>query len=542
MHYSSTFHELLGLEPGALEPTLDAWTQYMTINSRAQFEADFERHRLTGADRFEHQLEIERLDGTRHWMLCRAALVRENHTGEATRVVGSLADITDLKQAQEQLRAMTLTDDLTGLSNRKAFTEQVRQAVKRKRFIDGPLPVVLYFDFDRFKAVNDSLGHSVGDELLKSIAERLRNCLPRPVTIARLGGDEFAVLLPRTTEPELRATTTHLLAELARPHTLQGHEVVSTASIGVVVVEPSYVDAGIVLRDADTAMYAAKTAGRSQACYFDCAMRDQTLDRLEIESALRQSVLSEQLHLMYQPIINLETGQATGVEALLRWTHPILGDVPRDRFLPIAEETGEIVRFGGWAIEQAIQQLAQWDELHTGEPLVMHINISKRQLLQARCRQHLQQLAEAFPMQIHRVILEVTETSVMDTRSDVLSILKLIRGMGYRVAMDDFGTGHSSLSSLHLFPIDALKIDSSFLPEGTGRREFMAVLASIITLAQNLGLDVIAEGIETREQVATLQSIECGYAQGYYFAEPMTAVLAWQLLSDEMQTVGLHAA
>ncbi len=428
----------------------------------------------------------------------------------------------DLELVMVQLEELASTDKLTGLANRAIFLDRLDQTMKRSRR-DGSRFAVLFFDFDRFKVVNDSLGHEVGDALLRKIAGIFRRELRETDAVARFGGDEFVALLdclPKWEDAELKAG--RLLDVFANPHDISGNRIVSTASIGLVTNERAYEDPGEMVRDADAAMYEAKANGRAQVAVFDKTMHASAMDRLSIEADLRVALSDEQFRLVYQPIVELESGEVTGFEALIRWDHPERGVISPADFIPIAEDTGLILPIGRWVLRTAASQHAQWRQrLGPGHSLKINVNVSKRQLLEPGFLDDVIDCQRDFALQAGDLELEITESTIADDRSDVVPLLTRLREHGFSIAMDDFGTGLSSLGSLHALPIDQLKIDQAFIRVLDRDRSLLAVVASITSLAENLGIRTVAEGIETGEIVGALQSIGCTWGQGYFFAKPM---------------------
>ncbi|MEE8154788.1 MAG: EAL domain-containing protein, partial [Phycisphaerales bacterium] len=484
--------------------------------------------------------------------------------GESSGDIGSLirafnAMATDLCESQDKLEAAATTDKLTGLPNRALFLDRLEQALKQSRRNSSRF-AVLFFDFDRFKVVNDSLGHEIGDTLLCKIGDIFRANLRESDTVARIGGDEFVLLLTDLSEwSDARMKSERFLEAFAKPHFLGGHRVVSTASIGLVTNKRAYESANEMIRDADAAMYQAKDAGKGRVVVFDQAMHERAIDRLTLEEDLHEacsiirtsiqcdvdfSTLDDELYialggdqfrLVYQPIVSLETGELSGLEALLRWNHPERGTINPVDFIPLAEETGLIVDIGRWVLHTAAQQLADWNHrLRLDHRLTVSVNLSKRELLSSSILADVLECHRQYSLQPGDLKLEVTESAIVEKQSDVIPVLRELREHGFLIAMDDFGTGLSSLGALHDYPIDILKIDRSFISALDSDRSLLAVVASITTLADNLGFTTVAEGIETEEIVGALQSVGCTWGQGYYFAKPLSA-------SDtEVYLLGLH--
>ncbi len=436
----------------------------------------------------------------------------------------------------DMLETQARTDALTGLPNRALFIERLSQAIDRAARNPRYKYAVLFLDFDRFKIINDSLGHDVGDLLLVSIASRLSSNLRSGDTAshghhhlpARLGGDEFVILLDGIADEHDATVVAERLQEaLSAPHVIGAHEVTSTASIGIVTSSGGYRRADDALRDADTAMYHAKSSGRARHVVFDDRMHTEAVRRLRLESDLRRATDNGEFTLDYQPIMSLVTGRLVGFEALLRWPHPDGTMVPPGSFIGLAEEIGLIVPIGRFVIQHAARQLKAWHHrypLHP--PLSMNVNLSKRQLGHAGLIETVDATLKETGIDPATLKLELTESAMMDTPERVAFLLRRLKRLGVQLCMDDFGTGHSSLSCLHRFPIDVLKIDRSFVLNTDGNREYAAVIHAIVTLAHTLNMTVVGEGVETSGQVAQLQALECDCAQGNYFSRSLDAAAA----------------
>ncbi|MEM8682691.1 MAG: EAL domain-containing protein [Pseudomonadota bacterium] len=471
----------------------------------------------------QFELEFQMMTGTGKtvWVLMRAAAVRDEK-GAATRLSGSIADFTSMKEAEEELKRLVQQDTLTGLASRTRFIDALERAFSRSKRSQKIL-AVLFFDFDRFKAVNDSLGHDAGDELLISISERLRANVRDVDTAARFGGDEFVILLEDLPDTATaKAVADKLLKACAKSHSIRGHTLVSTASIGLVTNETTDGGPAELLRFADAAMYEAKRRGRNCVVEFDSEMFNEQLDRLALEEDMQSAASNNELSVVYQSILDLNDGSIVAAEALLRWSHPTRGPIPPDMFIPIAEESGQIVTVGGWALETACRQLADWRRrgvVH--EDFAISVNMSKTQVLMPGFVDFVTSQIDRHKLPRKSIKLEVTETTVVDNRADVGDVLQRLRDQGIRVMMDDFGTGHSSLSGLHMLPIDELKIDRSFVRSAGQNTDMIAITSSIVTLADHLSLQTIGEGIESPDHVALLQSMGCNYGQGFLFSRPI---------------------
>lgn len=449
-------------------------------------------------------------------------------------LLGLSRDISERKRTEEELRAAARTDKLTGLPNRALFLDRLQQAVLRAGRLDAYNFAVLFLDFDRFKIINDSLGHKVGDMLLQEAAERLRaavrsgDSLGRFAgghTTARLGGDEFVVLLDGVRDPkDARIVAGRLLDALSRPYRLGKHEVYSSASIGIVTSDIEVTSAEDVLRDADTAMYEAKLAGKGCYVVFDVSMRKRVQNRLSIENDLRKAIESGQLFLMYQPIVSLETREVNSFEVLVRWQHPQRGVISPAEFVPIAEDTGLIVPIGEWVLREACRQFAHWQKTHgDAAPRNIAVNLSRSQLLLSDLPSTIQRILQGASLRPSSLHLEITESAVMRDVELVMKILHALKEIGVTLSMDDFGTGHSSLACLHQFPFDVLKIDRSFIATINQGRDHAALVHAVVSLARNLEINVVAEGIETADQLLMLQALGCHFGQGYFLGRPMMA-------------------
>jgi len=432
-------------------------------------------------------------------------------------------EVAERKQAEEQLLHNAFHDGLTGLANRALFVDHVKLALGRAERHVSYRFAVLFLDLDRFKVVNDSLGHMTGDQLLIGVARRLEAAMRPGDTVSRLGGDEFTVLLDDLNDAcEAEAVAGRLQRELSSAFNLGGHEVFTTVSIGIALGSPDYQRPEEILRDADTAMYRAKQLGKARYEVFDQAMHARAIDRLGLERDMRGAVERRELFLQFQPIVSLSNGSLRGFEALVRWRHPERGVIPPTKFIPIAEETGLIIPIGKWVLGEACRQMSRWQKLaRGGGPLPMSVNLSGRQFLQSDLLEQVREVLSETGLDPRSLKLEITETVVMENIETATHTLEQLRALGVELSIDDFGTGYSSLSYLQRFPVSTLKIDRSFvsrMAESDGTAE---IVRTITKLAQNLGMDVVAEGIETEGQRAQLSAFECEFGQGYYFSRPM---------------------
>ncbi|MDP9350018.1 MAG: EAL domain-containing protein, partial [Chloroflexota bacterium] len=447
-------------------------------------------------------------------------------------IVINYRDITERKALEEQLRHQAFHDPLTGLPNRALFLDRLEHALVRGTR-QGRSLAVLFVDLDRFKPVNDSLGHEVGDELLTAVARRLRDCLRPEDTVARLGGDEFVVLIEDVEDRSGAMLVAERIGEAIRQsYELGDREVVLTASVGVALSTVGRVDPGELLRAADIAMYRAKRTGKARYEVYEPLMGSRALELLELEADLRRGIDRGELRLHYQPKVELDTGRIVGVEALLRWEHPHRGMVSPAEFIGLAEETGLILPIGRWVLGEACRQVQVWrKECGTDPEFDVCVNVAPRQFAHPGLVQEVTGVLEETGLGPKVLLLEITESAVMGDAESNAATLHELKDLGVRLAIDDFGTGYSSLSYLHRFPVDYLKIDRSFV-DGLGREsDDTAIVRAVIGLAHSLRLEVIAEGVESAEQVELLRSLGCRFAQGYYFARPMTSDAVGALLA-----------
>ncbi len=441
----------------------------------------------------------------------------------------------------EALETQARTDSLTGLPNRAAFRKRLTHALERAHGPEAFRFTVLFLDLDRFKVINDSLGHAVGDQLLISVADTIRSVVADAMAdrdadayVARMGGDEFTLLLEHVSDTEwARELAERLRQRIAEPIQLDDYQVNVDASIGIRACNGLSNDADELLRDSDTAMYHAKAAGKGRCVVFDQRMHREAVDRLQLEHDLRFAAERDQMQLYYQPIVNLEDGKLLGLEALLRWNHPQRGLIPPDQFIPIAEETGIIIDLGQWVLDNACAQLAKWKPMMDNHAdLFVSCNLSKVQLAVNGLTDAVAQTLDRHQIAPEQLHLEITESVIMHDAAVVVPVMEKLRERDIVLTMDDFGKGYSSLASLHRFPIDTLKIDREFVDAMTRSRAHTAVVHAIITLADNLGMRVVAEGIETQDHLVQLQALECAYGQGYLFGRPAPAEQATAWVRD----------
>jgi diguanylate cyclase len=451
------------------------------------------------------------------------AAVAESHPGagsDAPLIARTSSEVERLRSVVAQLMHTAAHDPLTGLPTRSLLLERLDEELARDA-ADGLKIAVLFVDLDNFKLVNDSLGHGSGDEVLSEMARRISGCIGSDDTASRFGGDEMVVLHPRATHGSEVALGMHILTALAEPIFVSGKEVVVSASVGVALCTPGMKSAAQLLREADTALYAAKDRGRARLELFSDELYERAEKRMQIESDLRAALREQQLFVEYQPQVRLRDGRVVGVEALVRWKHPRFGIVPPGDFIPVAEDCGLIIGVGRLVLQKSCRQLADWNKL--GRSLAMTVNVSPRQLADPAFFTELRQVLAETGIDPKALCLEITESAMMSAPAEVVQLLDQIRQLGIYIAIDDFGTEHSSLSRLRDMPAEVLKIDRSFVDGLGSETGDTAIVSSILSLAFAMGKHTIAEGVEKREQAALLLSMGCEVAQGYFFSRPVAA-------------------
>jgi diguanylate cyclase (GGDEF)-like protein/PAS domain S-box-containing protein len=553
IYLSPRWKAMLGHKDNEIGDSPDEWFNRVHPEDFERVSAAITAHLDGLTQHFEKEYRMLHRDGSYRWMLCRGLAVREKN-GVAYRMAGSQTDISDRKIAEEQLFYDAFHDPLTGLPNRSLFMDRLSIAIARLRRQPEYQFAVLFLDLDRFKIVNDSLGHVVGDQLLSAIARRLELCLRSGDTVARLGGDEFVILLDEINDiSDSTEIADRIQMELRAPFNLDGHQVVVTASIGITLGGISHSDRcywpGNLLRDADIALYQAKAMGKARYQVFNAPMHAHAVARLELENDLRLA-LEETQHLAtgdrqhskhgakkpyfllyYQPIVALTSGQITGFEALVRLFHPSRGMVSPVEFIPVAEETGLIIPLGAWVLREACEQMRVWQMQFPNQKLTISVNLSGKQFSQPDLKQRIEQILCETGLDGGSLKLEITESIVMENASAAKAMLQELKALDIHLSIDDFGTGYSSLSYLHSFPIDTLKIDRSFVSRMGANGENSEIVQAIVNLAHSLGMDAIAEGIETQTQLALLEGLQCEHGQGYFFSKPVDAIAAGALLA-----------
>jgi diguanylate cyclase (GGDEF)-like protein/PAS domain S-box-containing protein len=530
IYFSPRWKIMLGYQEAEIGTRPEEWLARIHVADRERVKDEIAAHQRGLTPHFESENRTQHKDGTFRWMLSRGMAIYDP-SGKAVRMAGSQTDITGGKVA----------DALTGLPNRLLFIDRLERLLEHTKRHKDYLFAVLFLDLDGFKMINDSLGHMIGDQLLVGVANRLAKCLrvsdtitrlEQLFTIARLGGDEFTILLDQIEKPEdAILVAERLVKALAPPFSLNGKEVFTSVSIGIALSSVGYEKPEDLLRDADTAMYRAKSLGKARYEVFDVEMRASVIARLQLETDLRNALEREEFQNFYQPIVSLDSGRIVGFEALLRWRHPTRGLLPPVDFIPVAEETGIIRELGWWNLREACRQISIWNASGSfNPPLIMSVNLSVKQFSQPNLVGAIENLLRELGLPSNTLKLEITETTIMADSSATLETLSKIKSLGVQLSADDFGTGYSSLSYLQHFPLDTLKIDRSFTKALGEDGDSMEIVRTILPMAKSLHLSVIAEGVETADQLAVLRKLHCEYAQGFYFSKPLPADQAGVLL------------
>ncbi len=529
--FSNRWKSLLGFEEHEICNSIDEWFGRIHPDDLESVKISINSHLEGMTDHFENEHRMLHKDGTFRWILSRGIAVRDDQ-GKPYRMIGSQTDISIRKNAEEQLLKDAFHDGLTGLPNRSLFIDRLDHALKRNKRNRNVSSAVLFLDLDRFKVVNDSLGHMAGDILLIEIARRIEGCVRPGDTVARLGGDEFVVLCEDIKDIEVaKGVAERIQSALSLPVKLEGTEIFPTASIGIAMTTMGYNKPEDVLRDADITMYQAKTSGKAQYAVFDSSMRQKALAQLHIEIDLRKALEHNEFRIFYQPIISLKTNSIVSLEALLRWNHPHRGIIPPSEFIPIAEETGLIAAIGEWVLRKACAQLCTWNE-KTSTPIRVAVNISGVQLRDPGFADIVLSILNETGLPTSMLDLEVTETTLMAQDQSAVQMLSKLQSKGIHVCLDDFGTGYSSLNCIQNLPIDVLKVDRSFICRIESDEEQIKIVETILHLGKNLGIEVIAEGVETDDQLTSLKAIKCEHYQGFLYSKPIA--------EEEVESLILH--
>ncbi len=524
IHFSPRWKQILGFETDELPDAIESWWDRIHEDDSERVRADFRRYLASSsATLFHSEHRVRHKDGTLRHVLVRGKAIR-NSSGKATRMAGSLTDVTLARSR----------DALTGLANRVFFLDRLEHAFRRSKRSPNFRFATLFLDLDRFKIVNDSLGHSAGDALLVAFARRLERCVRAVDTVARMGGDEFVVLLDDTQDPSAAVRAANrIIAECATPFQIADRDVYCGASIGVALSSPEHLTAGELLRNADMAMYRAKAIGRGQFALFDEAMHSQAVRQLSIESDLRSALKLGQLEVFYQPIVDLNSRRPKGFEALVRWRHPTRGLVSPAEFIPVAEESHLITEVDAFILKQATSQLKAW-QTQSKLSLTMSINTSRRNFARLDFVERVKQAIASAQIAPQCLQLEVTESLTMDSSAQVKAQLNALSQSGIQIYVDDFGIGYSSLSMLHTYPFTGIKLDRSFVSALGERPASSQIVKAVLAMAEALKLDVVAEGVETDAQASALASLSCPHAQGYLFSKPMSVESASEWLQNQI--------
>lgn len=531
IYFSLRWKSMIGYDDKEIGNNPDDWFTLVHPDDVQNLKNAITAHLKEPNAHMENEYRIKYKDGTYLWMLCRGLAVRDEE-GKVIRMAGSQTDITARKKMEEQLIYDAFHDGLTGLPNRALFMDRLNVSFARRKRRKDYQFAVLFMDLDRFKNVNDSFGHLFGSQLLTEVAKRLNNNLRLGDTFARFGGDEFAILLDDIANPgyaKLVAERIH--GDLSLPFDINEKQVFITASIGIAASE-GYSRSEDIVRDSDIAMYKAKFNGRGCHMIFDETMRKDVLSYIQLETDLRHAINNRDFMIYYQPIISLETDRIFGFEALLRWHHEKRGFIPATEFIPVAEETGLIVPIGNWVLQEACQQIRQWQKQFPSDPpLTISINVSNKQISQPDFIKQIKHILEITGLNPQSLKLEITESFLIED-AKITTVLSQLKEMDIQIHIDDFGTGYSSLSYIQQFPVSALKIDRSFINKMGLEGEDSEIVRAIVNLAHNLKMDVIAEGVEKGEHLPILKALKCKYVQGYFFSQPLNGKEAENLLAS----------
>lgn len=532
VYFAPRWKAMLGYDDTEIGDSPEEWLGRIHPLDREQVREEIASHceGLTAQLQSEHRMLHH--DGSYRWVLSRGLVVRDAE-GRSVRMAGSQTDINDRKEAEDRLYHDAFHDTLTGLANRALLSERLGRAILRTKRHSEYRFAVLFLDLDGFKVINDRLGHQTGDQLLMAISQRLEACVRGGDTVGRLGGDEFIILLDDLEDSlDVIDLADRILKELQRPFVLNGHELTTSASIGIALSTLGYDRADELLRDADIAMYRAKSQGKSSHVLFDKGMHNLSVTRLKLEADLQDAALRQEFRLHYQPVVSLYSGQITGFEALLRWNHPERGLVAPDEFIPVAEETKMILAIGLWVLREATRQRRKWERIQPGAvPLTISVNLSRRQFLQPELAAQIEAVLDETHLDPRCLKLEISESVIREQWERAPGALARLKDLGVRLAIDNFGQSGSSVNWLQQLTFDALKIDRSLVARLGSRDDSTETVRTIVTLASSLELDVIAQGVETEAQAILLRELGCQHGQGYLFSRPLAGNAAAYLVS-----------
>jgi diguanylate cyclase (GGDEF)-like protein/PAS domain S-box-containing protein len=539
VYYSPRWKAMLGLTERDVDECLGAWLERIHPEDATRVRADLDTHLAGETSHFESEHRVRTGDRGYLWVVVRGLAVRRPN-GEPYRIAGSQTDVSKRKEVEAKLLHDAFHDALTGLPNRTLFLDRLAHCIDLARRRHSYRFAVLFVDLDRFKVINDSLGHIRGDRFLVEIADRLHRTLRQGDTLARLGGDEFTFLIEDIDDvADATRMAERIQSDLQRPLDLEEQQVVTSASIGIAFSAPGYRRPEDMLRDADAAMYRAKAAGRGCSEIFDAQMHAQAVQTLELESELRRALVHREFEVYYQPITCLRSGEVQGFEALVRWRHPRRGLLLPEIFLAVAEDTQLIVPIGRFVLREACAQLVKWQRTRSeASGWYVAVNLSSRELAQPDVLAAVSETLAESGLAPASLKLEMTEGSLIENDAQALELMTALRAMGVQLSIDDFGTGYSSLNYLHRFPFDVLKIDRSFISDLDTNPQGFEIVREVIELAHNLGLRVVAEGTQTREVLDRLQCLPCEYAQGFTILEPSSADVVEQYLDTHADGAG----
>ena len=534
--YSDRWKEMLGFNDHEISDTADEWLSRVHPEDHDRVRASIDAYLEGTTSNFEIEYRIRHFSDNYLWMMAKGLAIRTSD-GRATRFAGSQTDVSERKSNEEQMIHDALHDTLTSIPNRTLLLDRIRQSLVRRKRYPKTSFAIIFIDLDRFRLVNESLGHIHGDELLQLISARLKETIPISDTVARLGGDEFSILLQDINSVrDVEVIAKDIQNLFSKPFFLGDREVFASASMGIAHSDNDYKTPEEILRDAELAMYRAKREGKSQSIVFQPQFRQSSLSPIDLDTDLRRALDRDEMELHYQPIISMRDRTISGFEALLRWSHRSRGVISPNEFIPLAEETGLIYDLGQWVLGKACKQIAAWNKSKKKEDqLEISINLSSRQFSDPNLVEGIVENIEKSGFDAEFLKIEITESALMQNAQRSVSMLNQLKDLNIKVCVDDFGTGYSSLSYLHTFPIDTLKIDRSFVHDMSRNFRNMEIIRTIIMLAHNLKLDVIAEGVETGEQDAQLSALGCQFAQGFYFSRPINSSDAALLIQQNHQ-------
>jgi diguanylate cyclase (GGDEF)-like protein/PAS domain S-box-containing protein len=519
-YLNNTYYTMLGYEVGEIPGNLQNFLELVHPDNIETVKENINKLLTGTTNEQKSEYRLKKKNGDYCWILSKSLVVDKNQSNKPIRIVGTITDITTEKQYEEHLKQLASYDTLTNLPNRKYFTDILNNAISRSKR-KSQTHAVLFMDLDRFKTINDSLGHSAGDTLLKMFSERLNDVLRETDVVARLGGDEFTILLEDINTSHWAAEVSQRIIEIMNePIDLQGHQVVISPSIGIVLYPDHGESTEELLKNADTAMYHAKSLGGNNYWYFTDTMNKAAHNRLKLEEDIRTALKNEEFIIYYQPKVDIHTGDIVGMEALARWNRNGSGIVSPNEFIPIAEETGLIIPIGSQILYKAAEQISTWNKANIDRHKVA-INISAKQFNQPDFLKQLEVTLDNFKLAADNIEIEITEAAIMENIDAAIKTMNEIKDLGITIAMDDFGTGYSSLSYLKIFPIDTLKIDMSFIRDMESSEVNKSIVKTIIDLAHTLKLNVVAEGVEHQHQTNTLLAMDCDVVQGYLYSKPV---------------------